>query len=357
MKLPTGTYSCLVLLGFLLGSPGTSASRKTRPPRAVRPPARPHPQPKPWARGVGPEERARAQQLFQEGLKAFARGDSAEALALFQQAVRHWDHPAIRYNMAVCLVDLDRPVEAYQNIEKALRFGSGPFSPSEFRQIQNYKKLLEGRLAWLVVECREPGAQVFVDGDLLFTGPGRATKVVKAGRHQVVARKKGKVPATVDLSVLPGTKKKVRLVLLSYAEKVNLTRRWAPWVPWTVVGSGAAALALGAILYWRAAADIKSYDDWFRSEEHLAGCTAPGGGCYEEEIPSSVRRLPGQSRAEQWTGVAFFATGGALVVSGLVLAILNRPRALPRQRQLLAAPHLLLAPGPEGVQATLSLGF
>ncbi len=356
MKRASATPSCLAAFVLALAQPQGAVAgvppRQQAAGRALTPP-----RPKPWAVGVDASARTRAQRLFQQGLKAFGRGHNAEALVLFRKAVRYWDHPAIRYDMAVCLVALDRPVEAYRNIRRALRFGQGPFSLSEYRQIQNYKKLLEGRLAWVAIECSEPGAQVFLDGKLLFAGPGRTTRVVKAGRHQVVARKRGKVPATVDVSLLPGTKRKVHLVLLSYAETVNLTRRWPTWIPWTVLGSGAAVLATGALLYWRAAADVKAYDDWFRNEDHLAGCTAPGGGCYTSELPASVRGLLDRARAEQWTGVAFFGVGGALLISGLALVILNRPRALVAERQRLAGPRLLLSPGLRGVRATISLDF
>ena len=67
-----------------------------------------------------------------------------EALAKYEDAVAVWDHPAIRFNMVRALIALDRPLEAYENLEKALAYGKDPLEDQVYSEAQNYQRLLEG---------------------------------------------------------------------------------------------------------------------------------------------------------------------------------------------------------------------
>ena len=84
---------------------------------------------KPWAAGVSAENQKAALDLYNDGAKAFGDADYKDALATYTRALALWDHPAIRYNIAVCLINLDRPVEALDNLEHAMRFGAAPLGP------------------------------------------------------------------------------------------------------------------------------------------------------------------------------------------------------------------------------------
>ena len=71
----------------------------------------------------------------------------------------------------------DNPLRAavttYLHLEKALAYGAAPFdTPELYTQGLTYRKLLDGRLGALTIACREKGAQVSLDGKLLFTAPG-----------------------------------------------------------------------------------------------------------------------------------------------------------------------------------------
>src|ERR1041384_5557334 len=68
--------------------------------------------PRPWAAGVSESEQAVALKLYVAGNLEFAESRFAQALAKYKEAIQHWEHPAIRYNMAVCLINLDQPLEA-----------------------------------------------------------------------------------------------------------------------------------------------------------------------------------------------------------------------------------------------------
>src|SRR5439155_9990662 len=129
-------------------------------------------------------------------------------------AVKHWDHPAIRFNMAVALVNLDQPLEAYEDLEAAMKFGAAPLGNDAYAQGLTYKKLLDGQLTHLRVTCALDGAEVTLDGQPLLHGRGEATRLLLPGSHQVVAAKPGFLTETSALVLVPG-KEVVHAVALS----------------------------------------------------------------------------------------------------------------------------------------------
>src|SRR6187401_3178794 len=87
-----------------------------------------HADDKPWAQGVAADDQAKALELYRQGNEQFEQAHYLEALAKYEVALRSWDHPSIRYNAAVCLMNLGRIEEAYENLMAALRFGGEPLS-------------------------------------------------------------------------------------------------------------------------------------------------------------------------------------------------------------------------------------
>src|SRR5204862_5516188 len=78
---------------------------------------------RPWASGVSQDAQKQALVLFDEGNRLFENSEHAAALAKYREALKIWDHPAIRYNAAVALINLDQPLAAHDNLELALRYG------------------------------------------------------------------------------------------------------------------------------------------------------------------------------------------------------------------------------------------
>ena len=79
-----------------------------------------HADDQPWAVGVTDARKAGAQKLLEEGNALFLKKDYAQALEKYKAAVGSWDHPAIRFNMVRCLIQLDKPVEASDSLALAL---------------------------------------------------------------------------------------------------------------------------------------------------------------------------------------------------------------------------------------------
>nr|HEX4318648.1 hypothetical protein [Kofleriaceae bacterium] len=279
---------------------------------------------KPWAAGVSDAEQARALAIFEKGNTQFEEARYTEALALYREALTHWDHPSIRFNMVVCLVNLDQPLEAYDDLDKALRYGAAPLGNASYEQALTYKKLLAGQLATVEIKSGEAGAEVRFDGVALFTAPGDATKVVTPGNHQIVATKPGFAPAAIPL-VLLGGKTTVEDVRLMPLQPGGIARRWAPWKPWLVVGAGAAIAIAGGILEVHAHDDYDSYDAGF-AKSCAAGC----GGPTQMPIPATLASLERRARLDNDAAVAMFAVGGAALVAGLVGVYLAQPYAVEK---------------------------
>ena len=163
--------------------------------------APPHATLRPWAKGVPEQEQALALGLYLAGNQEFTESRFAQALAKYKEAVRHWDNPAIRFNMAISLINLDEPVEAKDNLERSLVYGEAALGADLYNQGLTYRKLLDAQLVHLTLASADAGARVTLDGKLVFIGPGTSDQVVLPGEHQAVATRNGTSVSEVFLLV------------------------------------------------------------------------------------------------------------------------------------------------------------
>lgn len=297
---------------------------------------------RPWAQGVPAERQEEALRLFQEANALFAESKYTQALTRYRDALRAWDHPGVRYNTAVALIHLDQPLVAFENLEAALRYGATPFDAETYKQALLYQKLLAGQVAEVEIACDEPGAEVALDGERLFVGPGTHRRRVLPGAHQLVAQKPGFVTETRVLQVAAGKPLSERVVLQeAKAAPVRLVRRWDTWKPWTVLGAGVVVALVGAPLMLDAQSNLNRFDD-----DLARMCPS---GCREQELPATVLDSRSRGQVENGVAVALFGVGGALAVTGVVLLTLNQPQ--PEQAPVSVLP--VAGPGLLGVAATL----
>lgn len=275
---------------------------------------------RPWASGVSAPDQELALSVFRDANVLFEQSKYSQALARYREALKTWDHPAIRYNTAVALINLDQPLEAFENLEAALRFADAPFDAETFKQAQLYRKLLAGQVAEIEVVCAEPGAEVLLDGARLFIAPGTHRLRLKPGPHQLVARKEGFVTETAVLQLESGVlhREEVSLKLPSAAQ-VRLVRRFPVWVPWSVLGAGVVTAILGAPLMAAAQSSFNTFDS------DLARLCPEG--CTQSTLPKTILDARSTGRVENGVAIALFAVGGAAVATGVVLLSLNGLRA------------------------------
>lgn len=268
---------------------------------------------KPWAAGVSDENQKKALELYNQGAEAFHNDDFKGAIAIYESALPLWDHPAIRYNLAVCLINLDRVVEAYDNLERAMKFGEAPLGHDLWKQAQTYQRMLASRVAEIQVHA-EPGATVSLDGKPLTETKQR----VLSGDHQIVVEKPRYLTETRAVTAPAGQTVVINITLKPLAAVGQLHRRWSKWVPWTVLGGGLVVAAVGAPFMVGAA---HTYDDYDAATALcMPACIkgTPAGDHLDD--------LTNQAKTKNTVAVSLFVAGGAIAATGFAMVILNQPR-------------------------------
>ena len=275
---------------------------------------------RPWAKDIPPEEQQQALALFNEGNNLLRDALFPKAVEKYREALGHWDHPAIHYNLALALVNLDQPVEMYEALDKAMAFGAAPLDADKFDRAKGYKILVEKQLALVEYSIATPGAVVMFDGKQILDGPGTWTQRVRAGAHLVVARAPGYSPMRLSQRMEGGDTTRLDLKLFTDEELTRYKRRYPKWLPWAVVGAGVAIVGVGGLLHIQARDQFDEFDQAIRdcAEGQATGGCMPGGSVFDLK-----------SGAETKQTIAFTAYGvGALALAGgIVLVVLNQPSA------------------------------
>jgi hypothetical protein len=288
---------------------------------------------------VTQSDQKRALALFRSANTFFERSEYGRALERYRVAVSVWDHPAIHFNMAVCLINLDNPLLANEHLERAMRFGDAPLGAALYAQGLTYRKLLDGRLARLRLIAEQDGVLVTLDGQDLLTGPGERILVLLPGPHQLVAKRRYLPPLTRKLDLPAGVMSVERVVM------TRMERRFSSWLPWVVTGSGLAIALVGVGLQFKASSDFDAYDN-----ELARTCPL---GCQVGTLPSSLVNREKHARLENTLAITGFAVGGAAIAAGVAMLIFNQPRPIEAEKHIEIQP--MLEPGGGGL--SLSLGF
>ena len=329
-----------------IAAPAFAAPKKKtpKPPAAAEPASAPAPSPaptspaspsspaaaapnddKPWARGVSQELQDKASALYEEGNALFAQQAHAPALDKYKQAIALWEHPLIRFNMAVTEIRLERILEAADDLEKALAYGDQPFKPELYQQALDYQKLVKNQVGFIEASCDETEARLLLDGKPWFDCPGTKKVRVLAGEHAIVGEKQGFLTASTKVVVDGGETVQQKVALVPLESAVVLKYRYRRWIPWSLTGVGV-AVGLGGLGTWFAGkSQMDQFEADFSTQCQLGcepGLTAP------EHRSLAAQRDSAELKGK--VGIAMMSVGGAVAVTGVVLAILNRPeRVLP----------------------------
>lgn len=308
----------------------------------------------PWSNGVALARRQTARDIFVAANDLARKRFFASAAAQYRQALEIWPHPAFFYNLAMVQLQLEQPIEAHANLERAVEHGSEPLD-GRYIQARQQLALLESELSPIVVGCAEPGAQVMLDGKLLFRGPGRHRGIVRPGTHQLVATRRGLTPVVEQIVVAPGEKGRFVLTF-EYPELAVSRRPWPAWRSQAVVGAGAALLLAAGILDWHSS---RMFDEYDRMVED--GCPR---GCTDEMSPPGLDDLKSRARREQHVATATYVASGAALATGMILMYFGRERTTRRRMRPPPEPEAetgavsgafmpLVSPGSMGVSAML----
>ena len=275
---------------------------------------------RPWANGVPEAEQQAALVAFRDGNLQLNDGLFAKASDKYREALKHWDHPAIHYNLALALMNLDQPIEAYNNMQASLKFGEPPLqSKDKFDHAKEYLLLLEKEIATVEVSCDKVGAKVTVDGALAFVAPGKFQTQVLVGKHTFVAEKQGYTTHINAPYIGPGEKFRIELKLYTSEELTRYKRKWnATWMPWAVIGAGALIAGGGALMEVSANSAYKDYD------AKVAACNMNNQGC---PTTAALNDMKSSGDSKKTLGFVGYGIGAAAIVTGAVLLYVNRPEA------------------------------
>lgn len=352
-----------VAIGLMLG-PGSLRAQSS--PQGPLPPAEPTAAPspdaprsspdapavaggddKPWNAGVPVEQRTAARELFLEANRLFRVPLFAQAARTYEAALRAWKHPAFYFNLALTQLNLAQELEAHDNLERALRYGEEPLGAEQFAEAQQQLRDVERQLGQIEISCTTAGAEIVLDGTVLFTGPGTRRVWAKPHAHEVTAKKPDYLAEARRFAIGPGDTWRVELRLITLDEATRTSRRWAVWKPWAVVGAGTAIAVVAGALHAASHRNFQSYDDDFtRLSCARAGCTpAEVGPALNDRLRSATR--------EQQIAVTGYAIGGAAIAAGAVLLYLNRSQLPEQSTSRRASVFPSLSPGALGVVLTV----
>jgi tetratricopeptide (TPR) repeat protein len=284
-----------------------------------------------WSKGVSADDKAQARTLLGEGNTAFANDRFKEAYDKYEAALGKWDHPAIAFNAVRALVQLDRSVEAFDMLERSLRFGKAPLSEDVHREALNYQRLLSNLVAAVEVRCSQSVAVTF-DGESI-SCPGKRSFRVKPGRHVVAGSQPGFVSINQVVTLASGANDPVNVSLVTVAAGIETKTRFATWKPWAVVAAGSVILAAGVGLKFSAS----SLNNDFAAAAREKCSTA----CTPEQLrEGTLGRLDQDWRTRDKIAIATLAVGGATLLGGALFLFINRPYSVEKKRAVALIPHV-----------------
>jgi hypothetical protein len=298
------------VLGIAIGIIAATASARGDDTTPSPSPAQPLP---PWVAGVTAEHKAAAQQHLDAGNALYLERKYAEALEEYKQALAAWNHPAIHFNMVRCLIFLERLLEASDELKLALQYGAAPFDETIYGEALAYAKLLASEIGEVEISCGQGGVQLTMDGQPLVACPGKESRRVMPGRHQIVGKKDGYVPRAVEIVVLGGKHEHETIALDPLSKVARIEHPWPTWIPWTVAGGGLVLAGLGELVHVKASSDMSAY-------ANMVSRDCPDG-CPTRMVDHS---LQSNAKVENAIAITTISIGAAAIATGSVMLYLNR---------------------------------
>jgi hypothetical protein len=299
---------------------------------------------KKWAEGVSPEEQKIANDLFKEGNALVRDSNYNDGIAKYREAVSHWDHPAIHYNIVLALLNNGDALEIYASLQEAMKWGVEGLGEEKYEAAQTYLKLVEQQLVHIKLKCEQDGAKIVVDGKTVGKCPTESDQLLRAGEHTFAMSLEGYETTTVDKIYPGGQSEQIDLKIYRLDELTKYHRKFQPWLPWAVGGAGLAVVGIGGLLHASAGSDYKSFD------AQIVDC----GGCAPTQSQLDLRDGAG---TKQVAAFVAYGVGTAAVVAGVTLMIMNRPQ--PYRVDMESSEGMAVVPtvSKDGVGVSASLHF
>jgi tetratricopeptide (TPR) repeat protein len=224
------------------------------------------------------DEHRRSEREIEELMDRAARALEAEdydtALAAFREAHDRTGRPVLLYNIGMCYQAMRDQPNALQAFREYLEAGRGTEPAERIAEVEGLIRELEPPAeeprAMLAVETNQPGARIFVDGEVAGQAPLAEPLQVRAGAYIVEARLEGFLTARQQVVLTAGQTTTISLELRPQEDaEPGAARTWF-WVSFGLTGAAGAALAVtGGLML----ADRQEYLDGGRHDADLYDTT------------------------------------------------------------------------------------
>lgn len=292
------------------GAAGQPAAPPAAPPPAPAPPAPAAPLP------LSETLTGQAKADYESAKLLFSDGDNAGAAIKFKSAYDNSKDPRLLWNMAACEKNLRRYSRALKQLRQYVAEGGDKVTAQDRAEAQELIKVMEPFTAKLKIKVTEPGAEVYVDDELIGTSPIEPL-VVDFGARKVRVRKPEFEEFTKELAVGGTAELAVDVALVKIVHEGHLhlkTQNEASIsIDGKVVGGG-------------------SWSGSLPSGGHLIRITAPKKVAYQSEVylqDKENRDLNVTLEDEPSKGVPtwMWIAGGVVVAGGVTTGVLMLSRS------------------------------
>ncbi len=244
-----------------------------------------------------------ARERFAEGRKLEEAGQFGAALAIFQRVGRVKMTPQVRFHIALCLMNTNRPIDALTNFRTAVN-EAGATAPSVVAEANTHIATLEKQVAIVTVDVLPNDSTLSVTFDERSVTPGTPFDA-EPGDHRIVLQRAGQTVDERRVTFRAGERSRIEL---SAASSTNSTpsRPVGSIVAFSVAGASVVGLSVFAILRGERLAKVEA------SCPSLTGC--------DRSLESIVRDGKTYSTAIN----VFAGIAGAAAVTGVVLYVVSR---------------------------------
>lgn len=210
-----------------------------------------------WPLPLYAQQRLNIEAEHERGQALRAERRDAEALDVFRGIYESAHEPRALARMALAEFALQRYEIAEEHLVAALRRRGDGWIDRNRSDLENALRQIQGRLGWLNVTCNVNGAELWISGRRITTLPARQPIRVVAGSVEFEVRANSYQPVHRTVEVRPGATVNSSAELQASqappsppSPPVQPPATESRALPWVVGGTGVAALAASAILYW-----------------------------------------------------------------------------------------------------------
>lgn len=270
------------------------------------------------------DDRAIAQQAFQEARALFAAGKVAEACPKFAAAAQLSPTPGVRLNLSDCYAKLGKSASAWSKADEALALAERAGDTAAAEEARTRKKALESKLSYVTIAVTAPrasGLALTLDGEKLPEAVWGTALPADPGEHVIAASAPGRKAWSSKATLAAEAARITVTVPVLEAEAASATATaTAPAPADAATGSsgglqrtiglvtaaaGVVGLGVGTVFGLSAKSKKSDY------EQHQG----PDGRCVDAECAALSEDALGAARLS----TIGFVAGGVLAAAGAVL--------------------------------------